>query len=373
MKQNKSGQVSVTFNWIYVLIAGAVILLFFLGIIIRQKNVSEERLSIEVLEIMQTIFTGAEVSEQTKNFVGTSSLADHTLYFECNNGVTVYGLRDANFRQENSITPIFSPEEIKSSLLILWSVPYKLPFKIMDFLFITSANTKYYLLGDGNGLRDDFLEGVGSDITDERLKFNIEEITNLNEVEAGNNFQVRIVDFEGSIINNDPVPGDLNSLGDKATAVSFSANSVQFFEQKNNIWQTTGSADIVSMNDERDAAKFAAIFSADAQQYDCNMNKAFQRVNLLSNLYEGKLDELKVYYDSLDQEGYEVDQCKSYVNSLSSGGYQQNLEDTIKFSYKIESDVCASENINCATLSETALGLRRLNQELGKECEVALY
>ena len=58
----KKGQIQVTFNWIYITIAGAVILLFFFGIVVKQKAASEEKLSIEVVRILESILTGAGVS-----------------------------------------------------------------------------------------------------------------------------------------------------------------------------------------------------------------------------------------------------------------------------------------------------------------------
>ena len=65
----KSGQVQITFNWIYILIAGAVILLFFVGIVVKQKVVSEERLATDVVDILDSIFTAAGVSSKTKIFI----------------------------------------------------------------------------------------------------------------------------------------------------------------------------------------------------------------------------------------------------------------------------------------------------------------
>ena len=79
----KKAQIQVTFSWVYILIAGAVILLFFIGIVVKQKSISEENLATDVVRVMESIFTGAGVSEKTKNFVDISGLADYTLYFNC--------------------------------------------------------------------------------------------------------------------------------------------------------------------------------------------------------------------------------------------------------------------------------------------------
>lgn len=375
IKRRNRGQIDITFNWIYILIAGAVILLFFLGITLRQKDVSEQRLSLDVLEIVDSIFTGAEVSEQTKNFVDISSLSDYTFYFDCAEGVGTYGLKDTTARKTNPITPLFSPAEIKSPLLILWSLPYRLPFKIIDFLIITSSTTQYVLVGDG--FKNDFLTAIGKDITDEKLRFNIIPVDsdNLATVDPGNNFHLRIVDFDGTVINDgQPVPSGLDSEGVQVTGVSFRGGNAFFFRTNEGRWLSSGSSSLYSLGGERDAAKYAAIFAADAQQYDCSMQKVFQRVKLLAALYNRKLTLLQDYYDNLNQLGYDVDQCRGFVNSRAAGGYDDNLAEVL-LSYTIAAEICADSNVGCDLnrLIGTAAELQRLNTALGKECEVALY
>ena len=141
----KQGQVEVTFNWVYVLIAGAVILLFFIGLVVRQKAVSEEQLSIEVVRIMESIFTGAGVSEKTKNFIDISGLAEYTLYFGCSNEVGEYGILGTSARAENAIDPFFAPKEIKASQLIVWSLPYRLPFLMTRLRGVHSQRVQYLI------------------------------------------------------------------------------------------------------------------------------------------------------------------------------------------------------------------------------------
>src|SRR3989338_1793666 len=111
----KKAQMEITFNWVYILIAGAVILLFFVGLVARQKVVSEERLSGEIVEVMSSILVGAGVSEKTKNFIDVSGLADYTLYFQCLDGISEFGIKDRPARTQNSIDPVFAPRESQSS------------------------------------------------------------------------------------------------------------------------------------------------------------------------------------------------------------------------------------------------------------------
>ena len=112
----KRGQVQITFNWIYILIAGGLILLFFAGIIVRQQSLAEERLAGNVVNTLETIFTAAGVSEKTKNFLDTSGIADLTLEFTCEEGVGRYGLLEQGISVQDSVLPLFAPAQLQSQI-----------------------------------------------------------------------------------------------------------------------------------------------------------------------------------------------------------------------------------------------------------------
>ncbi|MEK6809310.1 MAG: hypothetical protein AABY40_01420, partial [Nanoarchaeota archaeon] len=205
--QGKKAQMEVTFNWVYILIAGTVILLFFVGLVTRQKTISEERLSGEVVDVMSSILVGAGVSEKTKNFIDASGLADYTLYFQCVDGVSEFGIKDQPARTQNSIDPLFAPKEIMSSRIVTWSLPYAMPFKVMDFLFVIPSTIKYYIMGNDAEFVKEFLnstEGI------ERVY-----VSGLSQIEPEENLQVRIIDTSGTIIPGSSVPAQLQQFEDE--------------------------------------------------------------------------------------------------------------------------------------------------------------
>ena len=89
---------------------------------------------------MESIFTGAQVSEKTKSSIPTGGLSDKTLYFRCEEGVGEYGIEGFPARTQNSLDPIFAPSRMQAARLILWSLPYSLPFKITDFLLLDGSS-----------------------------------------------------------------------------------------------------------------------------------------------------------------------------------------------------------------------------------------
>ena len=65
---NKKG-FEIQFNWIFVLVAGTAIILFFTVVVIKQKNVSETSTKATILKSMEAVITGASVSTDTTNII----------------------------------------------------------------------------------------------------------------------------------------------------------------------------------------------------------------------------------------------------------------------------------------------------------------
>lgn len=380
MDHLKKGQIEVTFNWIYVLIAGAVILLFFVGIIVKQKAASEEQLGSEVVRIMESIFTGAGVSEKTKNTIDTSGLADYTLSFSCEDYVGEYGIKGGSTTQ-NAIDPIFSPVEINSPSLSLWSLPYKLPFKVIDFLFVTSPNTKYFLIGD-TPFVEEFLNETSAN---EQTKFviNAVSVSSVDQINPGDNFQIRIVDFTGtSITPGAPLPLPLQSWDDtKVTAVSFTgSNQLDYYQKQDSSWRRLNlrPVQIVSLGGERDAAKYAAIFSGNDQIYECNMKKAFRRLQRLNDVYGGldltageaggKVGEMRMFYELTRPELQRSNpDCLGHIKTYPDG----NLVTALR-THQVKTNVCLLQSSSCSDLIASASELRRINELLRVDC-LTLY
>lgn len=351
----RKGQIEITFNWFYVLIAGAIILLFFVGIIFRQKAVSEQQLATDVVDIMDSIFTVAGVSEKTKTFIDTSGLSDYTFYFSCSEKVSEFGIEGQGIRRQNNIFPVFSPGKIKSSSLILWSMPYRLPFKVIDLLFITSPNIKYYIIGNDPVFVKEFLNNTHDE--KERLSLNTENIFVLEEAKAGGNDQVKIIDLDGTNLGSS-VPESLLSLDDeKVTAVSFVGQDVDYYQKKGKGWNKISKKKLplISLGGVNDAAKYAAIFAQDDQQYWCNIQKALKRVEFVSGIYEKKaLDIEKMYAETNDL-------CR-----LSSLGASNGFD-----KIGIQALSCGDIQSNCLELIKTANEIKKNNQDL-REC-VTIY
>ncbi|MBI2573287.1 hypothetical protein HYV86_05480 [Candidatus Woesearchaeota archaeon] len=314
MTRHRKGEISITFNWIYVAIAGAVILLFFAGLIVKSKATAEQQLSFDVITILDSIFTGAQASENTKTPIDTSGLTEYTLQFECDERVTTYSIKDTIAKEDAAIAPIFSPYELQTPRLILWSLPYKFPFKVIDFLFVTSPNTKYFVIGSTPSSIEFINEfDKATKDSDPRNQINKQILSDPAAyalADPQNNYQVRFIDLDGKTIPTTPPPLKIKSLADnRVSAVSFGANNVKFYQKKGETWVLSRGSrpegmSIISVASQRDATKYAAIFSGSEELYRCNMQKAFERLEYVSQIYSkqdtGKLAEMIQYYQAAD-------------------------------------------------------------------------
>ncbi|MDP3640023.1 MAG: hypothetical protein Q8R53_02350 [Nanoarchaeota archaeon] len=368
----KKAQVEITFHWIYVLIAGAVILLFFVGIVVKQKAASEESLAMDVVQIMESIFTGASVSEQTKNFIDTSSLVDYPLYFSCADGITEYGISGLASVQ-NTVDTIFAPSELQAPQLILWSLPFQFPFKVMDFLFVTASNIKYVIVGESGGFQDEFLDAAYD--AEERLRIDVEEVSPLmiDIIKPGQAFHIRFIFLDRL---SPQLPESVWTLDDnKVSAVVFSADgrTAEYYEKKGTSFQKMAGkspVSILSLGGERDAAKYAAIFAGTVEMYDCTMQKAWWRLSYLIDIYREKLSSIQEYYDDLyaSEAPFPERDCRRFYQE---GGVENNFAMLLD-NFQRQSSSCRELSLNCASLQQTAAALEITNNRAAGEC-LSLY
>lgn len=362
--ENTKGQIEVTFNWFYVLIAGGVILLFFVGIVYKQKAATEEQISYDVVRVMESILTAAGVSEKTKNVIDIGGLAEHTLEFTCEDGVAYYGIKDSPARAEIPLEPVFAPRELKTSHIIAWSLPYNLPYKVIDLLFVSSPNTKYFVVGGYSEFALEFMNATNG--------FNVEIVDSVEEIDPGKNFQVRLIDVSGQLVQDkSSVPEMLHSFDDdKVTAVAFvGENQVVYFLKQGTHWKRLhqNPIQIISLGQERDAARYAAVFAADDQVYVCNMKKVFKRFGFVTEVYQGKLQTITQYQEQ-DVSSPLTSECLGHLTK-----YDKNMESVLG-THATRGEVCLKTPgiSSCADLVLSAHDAQEINKKLEVNC-VPLY
>ncbi len=357
----KKGQVSITFHWVYVLIAGAVILLFFVGIALRQKSVAEKELTADVVRIMESIFASAGVSEKTKNTIDASGLAEYTLYFDCAEGTSEFGIKGAEYRAQNAVDPLFAPAEIQTQQLLTWSLPFKFPFKVIDLLLITSPDISYPLFFLQNPVLEEFAEELSKTKNVEHFQTPVQ----YENTDPQRFFQVRIVSDGSLDLHSRNVPVKLRTLEDsRVSLVELIGNRVLYFQKAGSRWSAQGQSEILFLDSDPQAASFAALLSGTAEQYVCNQKKILRRLLLVSEVYQEKVEVLKDYYTS---QGEPRGVCMTHL-ALNT---EKNVELTLQ-QLKENTEACLLAE-GCSDLVQAAKDLQELNQQLELSDCIALY
>ncbi len=315
--ESKKGVISVQFNWIFILIAGSLILLFFGSLVLKMRDVSDTAIAETILTNMQTIMTGAEVSVRTINPI---EIPDKEIEFSCN---SISVGKVSKPITKNKI--VFAPEVIKGRLLLTWALDWNSPYHVTNFLYLTTKDIKYIFIEQ----LDDEAEKIFNMLPDEINKKR-EDISNIKD--TGSNFKLVFFD-----VSSPDIPSNLKSISDKrisAVNINFNFNEIKFYEKNGDTFDFVKKVNYLS-----DPMILGAIFSGNQEDYECNIEKAFNKLNLVSKIYEKRTNSLSElysetscisYYDitpfSIDYSKASITEINSAINSIeTSNQYLQSL------------------------------------------------
>ena len=221
---NKKGVIELQFNWIFILIAGAVILIFFGYLVTTIRGTAEEKTSTTVLSNLETILTGAGVSTGTINFI---KLPKSEVEISCER----FSIGDLRRTIESDV--IFAPRKIKGRDLMTWTLEWAVPYRVNNFLYLTSPQVRYVLVFDGTfGSNSESLmlkinESLPEEINKEIVKTSgAASFPLYSSIKDLNNYEVRFIFF-----NLDPtitIPSELSNMNDKdVTALKIDASLIE--------------------------------------------------------------------------------------------------------------------------------------------------
>lgn len=294
--KNKKAQLAIPFHWIFILIAGALILLFFVTIVFKQKAVSEQKLSAELISSIEEIFAGAGVGEDETIHVIDIPKTEFNFICEEETGISEYSIKDTGVSRQTPAEIMFSPDLVKGKELIIWSLPWSMPFKITNFIIVSSSDVRYIIYY--NQAEADFARQVKLDMP-EPLTVNL--VTNINQIPDTSNYKIKFI-----FIGVDPTTVDLvilrNSPNKDVSAVEIKSDYIIFYEKQLDkfVKQEKGSVIYLPAYNEKDAMYYAAIFAENADQYRCNLKKIMQRLRLVAEIYKERTEILRNNYDPAD-------------------------------------------------------------------------
>ena len=273
----KKGAVEMQFNWIFVLIAGAVILIVFATIAMRQKGVSDTFSDISSANGLEAILFGKETAAES---ISQVEMPNSKIDFNCNS-YSINGVSKSIGHMN-----LFMPSSLQGNKMIIMSREWNVPYKVSNFLYMTSPKMRYILIGNSLFARNIF-ESIPELIT-------MEGYTTVDAIQEQHDDNLRIIFFEQS----PTAPIILNDAGKiHATALAVRGNNsygtVEFFDFANGKFESKGISFYVG-----EPSLFGAIFSDNLKNYNCSMEKAFDKLKILFNIYKEKIGKTSEIYSA---------------------------------------------------------------------------
>lgn len=329
---NSKGDVSIQFNWILVLIIGAVILLFFIGITQKQKSYSEETISENVQTDLQAIFSSSYVSTGTSSIV---EIPNKEIGFSC------YGFKIGNQFPMKSLYS-FAPDTIKSdrNTISIFAYDWSVPYRVTNFLYVTSPDIRYIILDDSpgsDGLAEalDTLMPLNYIIKDgkSRLFINKKIETGIPTTDT-NNYKVRIISFREINPAFDLVGKFSNTKQKDLSAVYIDPScagatsedalncdgNLKFYNYDNNNGWLIKTSSFVGK-----ASILAAVFSENQEIYECGMDNAFKRLEEVNKIYKKRTEDLRDFYSN-DCKGL-FSTCLTTLDGIASAASGKSYSD----------------------------------------------
>ncbi len=272
---SKKAQEQVQFNWIYIAVVGAIILLIFVNIASGIRKNSKTQLAVDAITYFDEIFTSAQASENTENSITLAGLELEVASDaeDCN----FYTIKGTNLGgRSTEFTPLFSPGTIKKTALA-YSMGWDMPFRVNYFLYLSSPDIAYVSVGS-NSIFGELPEHLTT-----------QKAARSDDFVNQNYYKVKFFSTnENSLSLLDSSVRKLKD--DDATAVYINEGSrtIKFFRKNGAALEETGVTYYVDK-----PTMIAAIYSESMDAYECNLKKAVKRLNRFSAILKGRLGAIK--------------------------------------------------------------------------------
>lgn len=325
----------VQFNWLFVLVAGAAILLFFTVIVVKQKSVSESSTKATVLKSIEAIITGAGVSTGTTNKI---DIPNSNIEVSCGR-VSLGGIS----RQYQNLV-LFAPSLIKGDKLITQTLDFSVPYRAMNFLYITSPQLRYIIIGNSE-LAYEVNKSLPSELSKDFYQYP-------QQIKNSNNYKVRFIVFE----NMADFPKALSNMPDSdVTAIKVDSDNekgtIEFYQKNGASWLRKGTSSYIGKS-----SLIGAIYTDTLDSYECDMQNAFSRLNLVTKIYIERTKKLieKVAVSSRQVQCYEFyNIALGHLNRIfaaSSTFTKENAEDIADAAKSLDSENKNAQLYSCTLI-----------------------
>ncbi|MBI2134988.1 hypothetical protein HYU09_03280 [Candidatus Woesearchaeota archaeon] len=337
----KRGVIEFQFNWLFVLIIGAVILIMFSGIIIRQKNISETSKNVMLLNNLDAVFSGSESSKGTVNIV---KIPETRMEFRCNR----YSV--GRLSKQLDVMNVFPPSVLEGSSLISMTLDFSMPYRIANLVYLTSPQYRYIFVGSDNAAE------IESMMPNETFS---EAFSTIGQVRYDGERKSRLVFFDDFINDGSSLPLNLNDYArlqdNDITALnvrgSLESGTIEFFRKQQDRFVKIGESGYIGRE-----SLLGAVFSDNPEIYSCVMGNVFEKTGIVTRIYRGKIERIRDAYSgsnercsALIESVYSLENIDQIL-SASSSFSQSNVNKMIAASKSLQSQNKQAQLQSCAVI-----------------------
>lgn len=270
---NKKGDISPVFKYIFVMIVGAMFLLFFVNFAFKYIGVQEKKESLISISGF----------DDTLSILGTSDNAKNVYNFEREVSYTFEEGKIGTLNSSKSTTKIvFSPNTLRGRKIVIWTRKWVMPYAIDSFFFMTNEKHRYYIVyqPEFEKLAKDLDDPQGTIYKDLQL-----EVKPASTIE--NSLEQLKTIVAGTSRTRFLMLGQDNNLEAKLKRIKNSEVLIAIPENENNLIGTVEFEDGSSMY-LGEAMLFGALFSENLESYEFEQERALEKMELITKIYSEK-------------------------------------------------------------------------------------
>lgn len=333
---HKKASIDVQFNWIFVLIIGALIIVFFISVMKTSEKSSTKTTYQSISLDLKNIFSQTELDIRNSR---TIKLPNIVLNFNCED----FEVEKSSSFQEIKYKTIFSPNKILGREILTYTKPYNMPYPVDYFVFMTSNQIRYNFVKC-----DDSVSGCET-LQKELIKMlpvnsTVKKINAVDDnIKDDNYYKERFI-FIGTAPTSSDDLSKLSKLNDKdVTAiyiqdVNMNTGTFSYYEKNGNSFES-----LTTQHSYLGIEMLAGAVISDPELYDCNVNKTLSKFKILTTLYSNRTNAFKKEYSK----------------------YLSNIGDPGLDCFQMYNTITLNPNItNFNTIFNNADNLKKINNQL---------
>lgn len=260
---------------------------FFFSIISSQSKSSEQKVSATIAKQFETILGTTSQQAGTFKTYRTSPI-ELNFFCDANRAISYYAVKDfpAGY---TTYDVMFTPKQMKGTSMFTWTQEWNYPFSVTNFLYVTN-NFQMFIVYDPGGIASSDVEALLDDFPSE---LNIYRMNSTSWPTPIMNNDIYTYIFFKDQLNDVASLGQNVIIKDKSQIVIIEPDSYDVFDSGMLYFISGEDYDPSLLSDLTiydsapyfgEASLYGAMFAGEKQGYECNMDKAFRRLEMMNNL-----------------------------------------------------------------------------------------